>query len=211
MLITCRDIDITETLAYRVPFLTIEQVGTGWWPGTRTRHVLKRRLTKLIDRQLLATAEINLSPSEWAESPVAAVDSKVGFPNYDEWSDRLQLPVTTDAEPTSVVVAGPRAKNLFASDFIGLPGILERQRAQSLAAALVWHKQHGMASESWLSRFDAISCEVRRTGWDALIVNPVESLSVMTSIAICCRPISRRRWERLAEGAQSEWNRLEVW
>lgn len=177
MLITRRDIDITETLAFRVPFLTIEQVGAGWWQETRTGHVLKRRLTKLIDRQLLAAAEINLSQSERAESPVAVVDSQDGFPNYDEWADRLLLPVTTDAEPTPVVVAGPRAKNLFASDFIGLPGILERQRARSLAAAFVWHKQHGMASERWLSRFDEIGREVRRTGWDAAIVHPVESLT----------------------------------
>ncbi len=211
MLITRRDTDITETLTYRVPFLTIEQVGAGWWPEIRTPQVVKRRLTKLIDRQLLAAAEINLSRSERVESPVLVVDSQNGIPTYDEMADRLQIHAATDAEPTPIVVAGPRAKNLFASDFGGLPGILERQRDQRLAAAFVFHKRHGMASECWVSRFDVGGPEVRRTGWDALILNSIESPSVMTSSAICCRPISRRRWERLATDAQVGWNRLEVW
>ena len=55
MFITRRDLDLTETLAYRVPFLCMEQVAAGWWPEIRTRHVLKRRLEKLIGREWLVS------------------------------------------------------------------------------------------------------------------------------------------------------------
>ena len=140
------------------------------------------------------------------------IDAQASWPSFEDFSDTLKSAAVAEAKPTKVVIAGSRAKNLFASDFADLPGILERDRGYAVAAAFVWHKLRGMVSEHWLHRGDDARKMVNRTGWDALIRDEGTSLtSPIHSTAICCRPMSRHRWERLSDDAQQGWHRLEVW
>ncbi len=212
MLITDRDLEIIETLAYRVPFLSIPQLVECWWPRVRSLKVVKRRLMDLIECGWLNVAEINLSLPTSFEAPAVVADPQAEWPKYEDVQTALSCADAAEPKPTEILFAGRRAKNVFASDAADLPSVHGRDHAQRLSAAFVWHKRMGMSSSHWFSRAGSNRNVGSRIKWDAVIC-PANGSTVdsVEATAICCLPISQRRWERLGESANDTQFKLELW
>lgn len=212
MLITDRDLDIIETQAYRVPFLSIPQLVECWWPGVRSLQVVKRRLKDLIECGWLNVAQVNLSSPKSFQTPAVVADPQVAWPKYEDVQTVLSRAVAAEPKPTEIIFAGRRAKNVFASDDDDLPSVHQRDHAQRLSAAFVWHKRMGMSSNHWFSRAGTHRNIDNRVKWDAVICPANGSTAdSVEATAICCLPISQRRWERLGESAVGTQFNLELW
>lgn len=212
MQLTPRDFELIETLTCGVPFLTTPQIADGWWPSVRSLNVVKRRLRGLVTCELLDAVDINVLPAEACLGPALVIDSNATPLPFDSVAGILTSLAVSAAQPTRVWISGRRAHNLLAETRSPWLNVSLRDRAARLVAAFVFHHRRGMTCQQWQRRTHGDDLSLRNAPYDA-VIQPAsgEHAAPSCPIAVCCRPISLRRWQRLMQWHAQQRCAVEVW
>jgi hypothetical protein len=138
--LTSRDLDIIESLTRRVRLLSLDQITAVWWAEQGSARVVRRRLGRLVDRRLLATATINAHPLLHPEVPLFAWEPGEEEPDFEAVARRARVRWTLAAVPTEVYWATPVAASMYASGAHGLASVIHRDHDLLLSDVYVHYR-----------------------------------------------------------------------
>ena len=154
--LTCRDLDLLDTLTLRVRLLTLCQVTELWWPNGENQRCARRRLECLEAAKLIEIHRVNVHPLLPVTSPLFAWQPGDAEPDCEQLAKSCRERWNKPAVPMTVCVAAPLAANMQGSTSCGVPhrdhrnhdlrlaSVYVAYRSQRPGLAALWVGEHGL-------------------------------------------------------------------
>lgn len=137
---TDRDLDLLETLTWRIRLAAVSQVVALWWPDARVRTTPRDRLKKLAAAGWLELHRINARPLT-TDAPLIVWQPGDDDQDAEQAAATIRERRNIAAEPVEVCVASAGAANLFGSSAHGLPNFERRNHDLRLAAVYGYYRR----------------------------------------------------------------------
>ena len=171
MTLTPRNLDVLETLTRRVRLLSLQQVARIWWPDGHSTAGAIRRCDSLSADGWIERHVINAHP-QLAIRPLSVWNPGEDEPEFAVLSQLCRTRWSLAAVPTPVIVATPRAANLFGSTSRGLPAVEHRNHDLRLAQVYVhYRRQQPRLAAQWLGEHALPKAGYRLKDPDAFLVD----------------------------------------
>jgi hypothetical protein len=137
---TRRELDIIQSLTWRVRLLSLDQIARIWWPDVASRRIVRRRLRRLATAGLVDVTVINAHPLLNPEHPLVRWNPGDDDPDFQQVAIQTQSRWKASAVPQEVCSATKRAANLFGSTAGRLPPMIHRDHDLLLGHAYVHYR-----------------------------------------------------------------------
>ena len=167
---TTRDLDIAETLARRVPLLSILQIAGIWWPEGPSLRVIHRRLRRIVEGGLIARTVANVSLSPMASMPLSCWTPGMPNPDFTALSALTRIRRLGVSVPNEVFFATKLSANLFGSVAGRLPELHRREHSVALGQVYrFYRKARPQEARHWIGQDARPMSKYRTLSPDAFI------------------------------------------
>lgn len=178
MNLTDRDLDLFETLTWRIRVAAVSQVVELLWPDVKGRTTPRNRLNKLAATGWLERHRINARLLSTADTPLIAWRPGEDVPDAQQAAARIRERRHIAAAPIDVCVPSARTANLFGSSARSLPRFEHRDHDLRLAAVYChYRKSRPELARGWIGHHARLPDQHFSRNPDAVLVDAQDRIT----------------------------------